>query len=212
MTLADRLKGIKRGGGVVSLVPIQTGANGDVITDAQAGDIVVALHGYVTNATTTLLDGFTSIIRKSSSVRWSTGSFTYYTTGELQYKILTGDETTIPTIPQGSGNWVQYRPSSPITSVTIQELVTNRGTSDLSGAYNSFSQNESLGCIRVVGTAGYTSTSTAQTLSTGDTQTISDTNTSHSKFLTTDSYDAGTYSTTRGSFSSPCFYTTIQCN
>jgi len=212
MTLADRLKGIKRGGGVSSsMIPIQTGANGDVITDAQAGDIVVAIHGYITNSTTTLLDGFTSIVRKSSSVQWNTGSSIYYVTGELQYKILTGDETTIPT-QQGSGNWVQYRPSSPITSVTIQELVTSSGTSDLAGAYNSFPQNESLGCIRVVGTAGYTSTSTVQSLSTGDIQTIADANTSYSKFLSTNSYNAGTYSTTRGGFSSPCFYATIKCN
>lgn len=185
---------------------VQTGTKVDTIANPQAGDVVVYLHGYITNTSTHLVAGFTSIARKVSNYNWSSGS-TFYVQGHLQYKILTGTETQF-SAGSGTGAWVQYRMIRPITSVALSE--TTALNDNMSRSYTAITQTgQTLGCIRVVGTGGYTATNTTQTLSTGETQTQA--TSTYSKFKSTHTFDAGSATSTRASFSSPTFYSTLIC-
>ena len=187
---------------------LQVATNADTISDPQAGDVVVYLHGYLTNTSTHLVPSFTSIRRQVSNYRWSSSSPSYYTQGHLQYKILTGTETTF-TGGTGTGVWVQYRMIRPITSVTLSG--TTSANSNMSANYSAVTQTGStLGCIRVVGTGGYSAGGTTQTLSTGDAQTVA--SSSYAKFLSTHTFDAGYAFSTRASFSSPTFHSTLICS
>ncbi len=189
-------------------VVVQTATNADTITDPQAGDVVVYMHGYLTNSSTHLVPSFTSIRRLVSNVQWASSSTTYYTQGHLQYKILTGAETTF-TGGTGTGTWVQYRMIRPITSVTLSG--TTSANANMSVGYSAVTQTDStLGCIRVIGTGGYSASGTSQTLSTGDVQTVA--SSSYAKFLATHSFDAGSAFSTRASFQSPTFHSTLILN
>ena len=193
---------------VVPAYVVASGTNGGAIADAQAGDVVVALNGNLTNSFSLLMTGFTSIAVRQSSYQWSPSS-NYYTKGHLQYKILTGAETTIPT-SNGQGNWVQYRMPRPITSVTLSGQTSS--TSVMSGTYPAVTETSTrLACIRVVGSAGYNCANTTQTLSTGSPQTVASANT-RAKFLSVSEFGSGTYYSTNGAFVSPTFYSTITCN
>ena len=188
---------------------VETGATGGAIADAQAGDVVVAYQGYLTNNRVLLLSGFTSITLRSSTYNWNTSSTTYYVTGEAQYKILDGTETTIPSAT-GGGNWVQYRAASAITSVTLSEVDSTQA-STWSGTYSTVAQTAGrLACIRVVGTAGYNTASSVQTLSNGSPQTAASAN-AYAKFLFVEEFGTGTSTTTWGSFESPSFRSTLIC-
>lgn len=187
---------------------VETGATGGAISDAQTGDVVVAYQGYLTNATVTLLSGFTSITKRSSTYNWGANA-TYYVTGEAQYKILDGTETTIPSAT-GGGNWVQYRAASAITSVTLSEVDSTQA-STWSGTYSAVAETAGrLACIRVVGTAGYNTASSVQTLSNGSPQTAASAN-AYAKFLFVEEFGTGTSTTTWGSFQSPSFRSTLIC-
>lgn len=187
---------------------VQVATNADTILDPQAGDVVVYLHGYLTNTSTHLVPSFTSIRRQVSSYRWSGSSPSYYTQGHLQYKILTGTETTL-TGGAGTGAWVQYRMIRPITSVTLSG--TTSANANMSASYSAVTQtDQTLGCIRVVGTGGYSATNTSQTLSTGSPQTV--VTSSYAKFLSTHTFDAGSATSTRAGFGSPTFHSTLICN
>jgi hypothetical protein len=208
MILSRKLMMILGGGAFVDPVVVQTATSADTITDPQEGDVVVYMHGYLTNTSTHLVSGFTSIRRQVSNVQWAGSSTSYYTQGHLQYKILTGTETTFNG-GSGTGAWVQYRMIRPITSVTLSG--TTSANANMSASYSAVTQTGStLGCIRVVGTGGYTATGTTQTLSTGDVQTV--VSSAYAKFLSTHSFDAGSASSTRASFSSPTFYSTLIFN
>jgi hypothetical protein len=208
MILSRKLMMILGGGAFVDPVVVQTATNADTITDPQAGDVVVYLHGYITNTSTHLVPGFTSIRRQVSNVQWAGSSPSYYVQGHLQYKILTGTETHFSG-GTGTGAWVQYRMIQPITSVTLSG--TTSANANMSASYSAVTQTGStLGCIRVVGTGGYTATGTTQTLSTGDVQTAA--SSSYAKFLSTHSFDAGSASSTRASFYSPTFHSTLIFN
>ncbi len=195
------------GGAVVPAEIIESGATGGAIADAQEGDVVVAMQGHLTNTPSLLLSGFTSIKLRTSTYNWSADP-SYYVRGRLQYKILTGLETTIPS-STGGGNWVQFRADKPITSVSFTE--TSGQISTFAGSYAAVSEGApKRACIRVVGTAGYQCQSTTQSLTTGDPQELAEAN-NYSEFLATDSFEAGSYSTTQGTFQSPSFFATLTC-
>lgn len=190
---------------------VETGATGGAIADAQAGDVVVAYQGWLTNNRVLLLSGFTSITLRSSTYNWSSSSTTYYVTGEAQYKILDGTETTIPSAQSGNGHWVQYRAPSAITSVTLSEVDSTQA-STWSGTYSAVAQTAGrLACIRVVGTAGGQCGSTVQTLSNGSPQTVAAA-ANYAKFLFVNEFGTGTSTTTWGSNQSPSFRSTLICN
>jgi len=126
---------------------------------AQAGDLIVATCGALTTATTVLMSGYTNVMTYYSTHQWNSGSPSYYCRGCLQYRILTGSETTVThNTSSSTTTWQQYRFSNAISSVSVPDLSFN--------AYGNVNASHSArtvqpeAVLRVLGWMGYGATTT----------------------------------------------------
>lgn len=204
-------RGFNPGGEPRIIGVVQQGFAGATLTDAQSGDLIIAATGSLVNNANTLLSGYTSISSNTSSTQWSPSSPNYYVMGRLQYRLLNGTETTVPSgITDGGGVFIQYRFAKKVTSVSTQNVINARAVA-LSGSYFSTASasNAGAGTLRVNAAGAYGGGGNA-VLSTGSPQYSQDS--SYGKLLITETTSSGTLSREGASFAGACFYATILCN
>jgi hypothetical protein len=190
------------------------GASGTI--SAQAGDVVVAICGALTSGNNTLIPGFTSIVAATSATNWyNTPGYT--TNCRIQYKILTGSETsfTQPT-SSGDGCWVQYRFNTAVSNVNVTQVSSNQG-----GTINVTHNAETvapLAMIRMVGGGGYSNNGQTRTmsnlmsgLSSFDASPANTGGQSYANFLTAVNYNQTTMSATSHGFNNPGVAASLKC-
>jgi hypothetical protein len=189
---------------------IESGADAGTITDAQAGDVVIAYGGTLTDLNNGIISGFTTVANRISTHNWdpSTG---YNVSGRVQYKILDGTETTIPGCP-GIATWVQFRGDRPVTSVLVGQ-VEIRQQALFTRNYTATQQtSDRVLCIRSVGSAGYNCANANPTMSTGTTSNHY--LNAYTEFMTTLDFAAGTATAAWGggsAWQSPNFFVELIC-
>jgi len=187
---------------------IQTGIQTTNLTDPRAGDLVIAFNGNLVNNTNLASTGFTNIEEQQSSVNWSPGDATYYLKGRIQYRIMDGNETQFT----GTGfTFQQYRFHKPISSVTMADRVYSQST--LGGSFQAYTPTSTfIGCLRVVGRAGYNCDVGGALSSNGGYPNITQGGMPYSKFYSYDDFESGTYSMQQTTWRAPGWFYTIKCN
>ena len=138
------------------------GRLGDAIS-AQAGDVVIGICGALTTGNSTTISGFTSVLSAASATNWG-GSPGYYTNFRMQYKILTGSETSFANpAASGDGCWVQYRFNTAVSNVSVVQSTQNSG-GNFSTSHNAETVAP-IAMIRVVGGGGYSNSTQTRTMS-----------------------------------------------
>ena len=184
------------------------------VSDTEAGDLVIAITGALTNDQPMGISGFTTIQTMTSGVLWGGGN-PYYVRASFQYKILNGSETSIATANNNvEMAFTQWRLPKPLTSVTTNDYnsLTNTGSNPISGSYGAVTETGTrVGCLRILAQGGYY-TDTFPTLTINSSEPINAVGVTYATIKSVNDFSSGSYSASSGYWSSPNFYISMYCD
>ena len=182
--------------------------------DTKAGDVIIAITGSVVNNLGMGISGFTTKQTLTSGVLWGGGD-PYYVKASLQYKILSGSETSIVTSNAGvTAAFTQWRFPKPITSVSLTDFLseTGVGNNPINKSYGAVTETSTrIGCLRVLAQGGY-NTNTFPTLTINTSEDITFAGDSQASIKSANDFAGGSSQASAGYWSSPNFYVSIYCN
>tara|TARA_R110000744_G_scaffold366613_1_gene475734 strand:+ start:469 stop:1116 length:648 start_codon:yes stop_codon:yes gene_type:complete len=214
MSFGYQVLGFGMGAAAAEAEVIQNATDTANTPDTQAGDLVIALTGALTNDLPMGISGFTTIQTLTSGVLWG-GSSVYYVKSSFQYKVLSGSETSISSPHNSVGmSFTQWRFPKPLTSVTTNDYnsATNSGNNPISGSYGAKTETSTIvGCLRILAQGGY-NTNSHPTLTINSSEPINVVGSSYATIKSVNDFSSGSYSASAGYWSSPNFYTSMYCN